>query len=354
MANFQRIFGEDGLPYLIDTSGERENESYSPWSNGNDDLQLRSEPPPFSRGMDFGYGQDMARFREFQPSRTESIGVISNPGELAKSDFLRSEKNAYPERNFDGAFPVRGRDDVAALFKKDYGYTAGANEMIQYVNLNRLPIPPELEQEIFDRDQTRLSMRNAKNNPSISSSTTSQTQENPADFVLSGPTWVSRFPTSRSLDDLHPQFKSSMNRFVEAIRSGGGDINVDATYRPSERAYLMHYAHKIASGQINPEDVPPMAGVPVQWVHPVPSDSVNAARQMKQAYGIVYPPALVSRHTARGAVDMRVTGLLGRTVADANGNSVRIDKESDLYPVGASYGVRKLVSDKPHWSDDGN
>lgn len=53
---------------------------------------------------------------------------------------------------------------------------------------------------------------------------------------------------------------------------------------------------------------------------------------------------------------MKVTGLLGRTVIDidANGKSVRIDKESDLYPVGESYGVRKLTSDKPQWSDDGN
>lgn len=102
MANFQRIFGEDGLPYLIDTSGEGANDSYFPWSMDSDDLELRSEPPPFARGieMDFGYGQDMARSREFQPNRPESIGVISDTGDLAKSDFLRAEKADYQDGDF--------------------------------------------------------------------------------------------------------------------------------------------------------------------------------------------------------------------------------------------------------------
>ncbi len=102
MANFQRIFGEDGLPYLIDTSGEGANESYSPWSMNSDDLELRSEPPPFARGIDadFGYGQDMTRFREFQSSRPEYISVISDPGELAKSDFQRAEKAGYQDGDF--------------------------------------------------------------------------------------------------------------------------------------------------------------------------------------------------------------------------------------------------------------
>jgi len=102
MANFQRISFEDGLPYLIDTSCEGANESYSPWSTGYDGLQLRSEPPPFARDidMDFGNGQDMARFREFQPTPPESISAISDLGELAKSDFLHAEKANYQDGDF--------------------------------------------------------------------------------------------------------------------------------------------------------------------------------------------------------------------------------------------------------------
>lgn len=146
MANFQRIFGEDGLPYRIDTSGEGVNESYSPWSMGNDDLELRSEPPAFSRSidMDFGYGQDMARFREFQPSHSEPVGVISDPGELAKSDFLRAEKAGYQDGDFDRRYVSKARDTMTALFKREYGYTPSANELIQYANLNGMSSPHQL------------------------------------------------------------------------------------------------------------------------------------------------------------------------------------------------------------------
>ncbi|PXX41668.1 hypothetical protein [Undibacterium pigrum] len=103
MTNFQRIFGDDGLPYLIDTSSKGENKSYFPWNSGNDDLELRSEPPPFSRGMgmEFGYGQDMARFRDFEPSAPDSIDAILDSRELATSDFLRAEKAGYHEGDFD-------------------------------------------------------------------------------------------------------------------------------------------------------------------------------------------------------------------------------------------------------------
>ncbi|MFZ6874236.1 hypothetical protein ACO0LF_19435 [Undibacterium sp. Di27W] len=103
MANFQRIFGDDGLPYLIDASGVRANESYSPWSIGSDDLELRSVPPPFARGidMDFGYGQDMARFRADTASRLGSIGAISDLTDLTKSNFLQAKKADYHDGDFD-------------------------------------------------------------------------------------------------------------------------------------------------------------------------------------------------------------------------------------------------------------
>jgi hypothetical protein len=78
---------------------------------------------------------------------------------------------------------------------------------------------------------------------------------------------------------------------------------------------------------------------------------------MAKAYDIVYRPALSSNHTRRRAIDMRITGVVGKTVAKADGSQVVIQKhgdtDSDLFAVGASYNVFKLVSDKPHWSDDG-
>ncbi|PXX41667.1 hypothetical protein [Undibacterium pigrum] len=133
MVNFQRIFGEDGLPYLIDTSNEGANESYFPWSTGNDDLELRSDPPPFSRGMgiDFGYGQDMARFREFRPERLELTGAISDPGELAKSDFLRAEKTGYRDGDF--ARRDSGFSNDAPVFMQELKNFGDARSLDRYL-----------------------------------------------------------------------------------------------------------------------------------------------------------------------------------------------------------------------------
>lgn len=152
MANFQRIFGEDGLPYLIDTSGEGANDSYFPWSMDSDDLELRSEPPPFARGieMDFGYGQDMARSREFQPSSPESISAISDPGDLAKSDFLRAEKADYQDGDFDRRYMSKAGDTMTALFKREYGYTPSSNELIPFASMNGISNSRSLQIQTSD------------------------------------------------------------------------------------------------------------------------------------------------------------------------------------------------------------
>jgi len=60
---------------------------------------------------------------------------------------------------------------------------------------------------------------------------------------------------------------------------------------------------------------------------------------MVAGYGIAYRPALTSRHIQGRAIDMRITGWKGT--------------EQELYARGASFGVRKLIKDPPHWSDDG-
>jgi len=51
---------------------------------------------------------------------------------------------------------------------------------------------------------------------------------------------------------------------------------------------------------------------------------------------------------------MTISGIVGETIQNASGESVEIKKLSDLHAVGASYGARKLVSDPPHWSDNGH
>lgn len=170
----------------------------------------------------------------------------------------------------------------------------------------------------------------------------------------SGAQWVSRFPGSASLDDLEPGFKGKVEKFVGAITAAGGAVNIAATYRPRERAYLMHYSSKISRGEITADKVPAMNGVNIDWVHDSEEESKKAASAMARGFTIVYPPALISRHTEKAAVDMTITGIVGKKVKNASGDDVEIKRLSDLNAVGATYGVNKLVSDPPHWSDDGH
>lgn len=170
----------------------------------------------------------------------------------------------------------------------------------------------------------------------------------------SGSQWVSRFPGSARLDDLDPTFKAKAEKFIDAIESAGGTVNIAATYRPRERAYLMHYSSKVSRGDIKADQVPAMEGVNIDWVHDSDDESKKAASAMVKGYAIVYPPALISRHTERAAVDMTITGIVGKKIKNASGEDIEIKKLSDLNAVGASYGVNKLVSDPPHWSDDGH
>ncbi|AKJ27440.1 hypothetical protein AAW51_0749 [Caldimonas brevitalea] len=171
---------------------------------------------------------------------------------------------------------------------------------------------------------------------------------------LSGPHWVARFPTSQRLEDLIEPFRTNVGRFIAALQAAGASVRISATYRPPERAYLMHYAKKLADGRLRAAEVPPMAGVPIEWVHATEAASRQAAAAMVRAYGIVYAPALRSRHTEGRAIDMTIDHAIGKTVETGDGSAVRVASLRVLHRVGASYGVIKLLSDPPHWSDDGH
>jgi len=130
----------------------------------------------------------------------------------------------------------------------------------------------------------------------------------------SGLVWVNRFPTSISTDDLTPAFKSNVDAFITAIRKAGGRVSIGATYRPAERAYLMHYAVKVANRTIKPEDVPAKESVNIEWNHGNYEASINAAKEMVRAYQIRYPVSLTSRHVTRQAIDMTITDHIGLTI----------------------------------------
>lgn len=170
----------------------------------------------------------------------------------------------------------------------------------------------------------------------------------------SGAQWCARYPTSVSLDDLVQPFQGGLESFIAALRAAGASVTVSATHRPKERAYLMHWCCRIAAGE-DPKLAPAMSGVAIDWTHGGNrAAAVAAAKAMKAGYGIAYPAALVSRHTQRRAADMTVRWTGTIRVRDAHGVQVPCTQQKDIWPVGASYGVRKLASDPPHWSDDGH
>src|SRR6266849_2022616 len=83
---------------------------------------------------------------------------------------------------------------------------------------------------------------------------------------LSGPQWVNQFPTSASTDTLVQPFRGNVNRFIAALTAAGAQVHISATLRPPQRAYLMHYSYRIAHQGLNPQSVPAMAGVDINWV----------------------------------------------------------------------------------------
>ncbi len=181
-------------------------------------------------------------------------------------------------------------------------------------------------------------------------------------FILSGPHWYNYFPTSRSISDLVSPFREQVQSFYKAMVDAGAQAIISATYRPPARAYLMHYAAQIDRGEIDPENVPPMDGVSIDWVHYTRAGSLLAAAQMIDMYGIGgNPVALASLHTQRLAIDWNITWAGTLKIKDANGNIVEIGEprngveNQDLFDVGASYGVYKLRDiDPPHWSYNGH
>jgi hypothetical protein len=188
---------------------------------------------------------------------------------------------------------------------------------------------------------------------------------------LSGAQWVNRFRGSNSLRDLKRSFQDKADAFIDALQAAGARVSISATYRPPERAYLMHWSWLIVKRDLDPANVPAMEGVDINWMHEGTEGkysrvaSVAAAREMvnrfnMQSLGVA--PALQSRHTAGCGIDMNIrwTGTL--TIADGDGNIIKIESfphsgmNKQLHRVGESYGVIKFNRagrDEPHWSDNG-
>ena len=183
-----------------------------------------------------------------------------------------------------------------------------------------------------------------------------------------GPAWCARYPTSASLGDLEASFAVSVGAFLKALREADADVEIHATYRPPERAYLMHWACQVAGYrdkagafiQCSPFDVPPMDGVDIDWTHGGDMGVARAAAvAMRDAYGVVFPASLTSLHCLRRAIDMTIAWEGPLAITNATSQRIIISSAPRdggnfaLWQVGKTYGVIKLDSDPPHWSDTG-
>jgi hypothetical protein len=179
-------------------------------------------------------------------------------------------------------------------------------------------------------------------------------------------TWANaNAKNSDKLDDLEFDFRKKVEAFIKALKDAGATVAITATRRSNKRAYLFHWCWLIGLKKAKPADAPAMAGVPIQWNHGDEQKSIDGAKEMIGGFGLAVPPhstvapSLASNHIAGKAVDMDIKWAGTLKVKKKDGTLVEIPYFADpnanlkLHQAGESYGVKKLASDKPHWSYNG-
>jgi hypothetical protein len=194
-------------------------------------------------------------------------------------------------------------------------------------------------------------------------------QGNPPNCEPSGAQWVGRFPADNRLSALNQPFRGDVERFIAALEQAGASVHVETVYRPDQRAYLMHYAWMVAHGT-DARTIPRYKNTTVNicWAHYAVTGTYDArasrraAQAMVSGYGIVFRPAYPgSNHSSHLAIDMSIAWSGTLAIMDGQGRLVSITTlprtgagNAQLWRVGASYGVIKLVGDAPHWSANGH
>lgn len=185
----------------------------------------------------------------------------------------------------------------------------------------------------------------------------------------SGAHWVSwanaHARNSRRIEDLDASFRRDVETFMDVLEDGGARVEISATRRDLKRAYLFHWSWKIANAKCKSTDADSMAGVSIRWDHGDDASSKAGALEMARGFGLampprsIYAPALTSNHITGRAIDMTIRWNGSIELSRKDGVAVvvawtpNVNANFALHEVGASYGVRKLRSDAPHWSFNG-
>ena len=180
---------------------------------------------------------------------------------------------------------------------------------------------------------------------------------------LSGADWwqanQAKFPNSELVSALEALFAAKVGNFIAALKAAGASVTVSATRRNKIRAYLMNGSWVVSKGLKTAASMKAEPGCSIVWDHGDETTSRAAAKEMLDLFDIVFQPSLTSRHILGLAIDMTITWAGTLQVKDGAGKVVALPAPASptnptLLALGASYGVLKLASDPPHWSDNGH
>lgn len=179
-------------------------------------------------------------------------------------------------------------------------------------------------------------------------------------------TWANAHATaSDSVDDLADPFKTNAKDFIKALEDAGATVTITETRRSAKRAYLFHWCWLIGLGKAKASEATDMTGVEIEWDHGDDDKSKAGAQEMIDGFGLAVPPnstnapALSSNHIAGNAIDINITWKDTIKIKKKDGTEVSVtfmddvNQNTTLHSVGESYGLKKLTTDKPHWSVDG-
>ncbi len=130
---------------------------------------------------------------------------------------------------------------------------------------------------------------------------------------LSGKKWWSinrnkaEYANSTSIDKLDATFRENIKEFRKAITDAGANVSISTTQRSEKRAYILHWAYKIAKGLVTADKVPAKTGVDIMWDHGTNTISKNAALEIITEAQVAYQPSLTSNHIKGKVIDWTIT-----------------------------------------------